>query len=435
MTQAKGVTTVAQGKYVVPDVSTKDVLSAIPAHCYKRSAFRSSLYVLWDFCLWAIIYQFADAANSAIDPNFLDLPHPFLYSLARFSIWSLYGFAAGLVATGLWVIAHECGHQSFSEYPFLNHTVGWVLHSGLGVPYHSWRITHTKHHAFHGHMTEDQHFVPRTRSEVGLPPLDPAKEDAFGSSVSEDVKKELWEALGDSPIAAALRSATYVLGGWPLYLTMNLSGQTRYPVGTNHFTRNAVLFAPRHYNQVLISNFGILMWLSLLAAWTYTRGFAEVFCIYLVPYLWVNHWVVLIVFLQHTDPVIPHYRAPEFTFIRGAFCTMDRNILGDLGSIIAWIGATCTHGISENHATHHISSKIPHYNAWEATEALRSRFPDYMLQGPPVGWAELYRVFRECKFVEDQGSVIFYKNAYGLAQMRPVLPDSALSDSGVEVDK
>jgi omega-6 fatty acid desaturase (delta-12 desaturase) len=60
-------------------------------------------------------------------------------------------------------------------------------------------------------MTQDQVFVPRTRSEVGLPPLDPAKEDVFGSSVTEEVKKELWEALGDSPIGATLRSASYLV--------------------------------------------------------------------------------------------------------------------------------------------------------------------------------------------------------------------------------
>lgn len=39
------------------------------------------------------------------------------------------------------------------------------------------------------------------------------------------------------------------------------------------------------------------------------------------------------------------------------------------------------------------------------------------------------------QFVEDEGSVVFYKNAYGLAAVRPVFPDSSASDSGIEVDK
>ena len=77
----------------------------------------------------------------------------------------------------------------------------------------------------------------------------------------------------------------------------------------------------------------------------------------------VNHWLVLITFLQHTDPILPHYRAPEFTFPRGALATLDRNLLGNLGSFMGWIGACATHGISETHVAHHVASKIPHYNA------------------------------------------------------------------------
>lgn len=99
------------------------------------------------------------------------------------------GWFQGLVFTGIWVIAHECGHQasalpctcrttlpaaytpllqSFSESKTINNSVGWVLHSALLVPYHAWRITHAQHHAATGHMTRDQVFVPKTASDVGL---------------------------------------------------------------------------------------------------------------------------------------------------------------------------------------------------------------------------------------------------------------------------
>lgn len=81
----------------------------------------------------------------------------------------------------------------------------------LGVPYQAWRITHAKHHASTGHMTQDQVFVPPTRSQVGLPLLNVAKEDRLGSRVSEEVKREFKEALGDSPIGAMIGSATYLV--------------------------------------------------------------------------------------------------------------------------------------------------------------------------------------------------------------------------------
>lgn len=150
---------------------------------------------------------------------------------------------------------------------------------------------------------------------------------------------------------------------------------------TPDFNPNAVVFAPHHYGQIIWSDIGIAIWALLVGASIYNWGFATVFRVYLVPYLWsgcsiyqmlrvvlivfyrVNHWLVLITFLQHTDPLLPHYRAPEFTFPRGALATLDRSLLGDLGSVMGWIGAHATHGISETHILHHVSSKIPHYHA------------------------------------------------------------------------
>lgn len=129
------------------------------------------------------------------------------------------------------------------------------------------------------------------------------------------------------------------------------------------FIPGAPLFAPHQRNGILLSDLGVLLWLSAIITWSMQRGFLEMFRIYLVPYLWANHWLVLITFLQHTDPLVPHYRQGAFTFPRGALATLDRSLLGGLGKVFGWIGATATHGISETHVVHHVSSKIPHYNA------------------------------------------------------------------------
>ena len=60
-------------------------------------------------------------------------------------------------------------------------------------------------------MTQDQVFVPKTRSQLGLPAFDATKEDMHGTSVTEEVKRELWEALGDSPIGATLNAAAQLV--------------------------------------------------------------------------------------------------------------------------------------------------------------------------------------------------------------------------------
>lgn len=145
-----------------------------------------------DFALLGAFYYTATTGIPRINP--VDLPSrlaPWTYPVARFIAWQVYGVAAGLVGTGLWIIAHECGHQAFSTSKTLNNSVGWVLHSALGVPYHSWRISHAKHHAATSHCTRDEAYVPRTRSERGLPRID-------------EVQGELWDALGESPGGAAL---------------------------------------------------------------------------------------------------------------------------------------------------------------------------------------------------------------------------------------
>lgn len=67
--------------------------------------------------------------------------------------------------TGVWVLAHECGHQSFSESEFANNIVGTICHSLLLVPYHAWRITHGLHHNNTGSCENDEVFAPSTRAD------------------------------------------------------------------------------------------------------------------------------------------------------------------------------------------------------------------------------------------------------------------------------
>ncbi|KAJ7835623.1 delta-12 fatty acid desaturase protein [Mycena leptocephala] len=433
-------TTNELGVYVVPDLTVKQLLDAIPAHCFKRSALKSTMYMLGHLSIIGAIYKIAVYADTFINAETFTAPHPLVYPLARFALWALYGFWAGLFGTGIWVIGHEAGHQAYSESKLINNTVGWILHSALGVPYHSWRITHAKHHASTAHMTQDQVWVPSTRADKGLPPLDPAASPAerLGARASAEVQKELWDALGDSPIGASLGVATFLLLGWPMYILTNAAGQRRYPKGTNHFAPKAVMFSPHQYLDVLLSDVGVALWLLGLGAAAWVYGWHAVAVVYVQPYLWVNHWLVLITFLQHTDPLLPHYRAPQHTFPRGALATLDRSLLGDAGVFMGWVGAWATCGISETHVLHHVCSKIPHYNAWEAAGALRARVLEpagVRWEGGAGGWAEMYRVFRECKFVEDTGDVVFYKNAHGRAKVRAVFRDGAgsASDSGVEM--
>ena len=75
-------------------------------------------------------------------------------------MWVLYALVAGTFAFGPWVIAHECGHGAFSRHRWLEHLVGFVLHTALLVPYFSWQRSHAVHHAKTNHLDEGESHVP-----------------------------------------------------------------------------------------------------------------------------------------------------------------------------------------------------------------------------------------------------------------------------------
>ncbi|KAJ7747814.1 oleoyl phosphatidylcholine desaturase [Mycena metata] len=410
-----------QVEIYLPNLSMADLLSAIPPHCFDRSTLRSATYPIWDLFVIGSLWKLTTIVDTYAAGALPIIAH----SLVSFALWSLYGLFSGLFGMGLWVVAHEAGssflfRRAFSTSKRINNLVGWVIHSSLGVPYHAWRISHAKHHAATGHMTQDQVFVPWTRAQIGLSPFDSTRDDILGATVSAAVQHEIWEAIGDSPMVTFMKCAFYLLAGLPSYLVFKAGGQASYPKATNHFSPGSRIFAPHQHSQIVLSNLGICLWLSLIALSCYYYSFATVLRVYLVPYtlyLWVNHWLVLITFLQHSDPLVPHYRAKMFTFQRGALCTLDRSLLGDLGPVMAWLRSHATHGISETHVLHHITSKIPHHHAWEATYALLKLRASILLGA---------------QFLEDEGSVVFYKNARGVAAARPVFRDVT---PGVQRDK
>ena len=61
---------------------------------------------------------------------------------------------------------------------------------------------------------------------------------------------------------------------------------------------------------------------------------------------------IMITYLHHTDPELPHYRQPEWNFQRGAAATVDRNFLG-------WMGRFFLHDVAHYHVIHHFFPKMP----------------------------------------------------------------------------
>lgn len=367
-------------EFEAPDYTIKDILSVIPAHCYERRTLESMYYVFRDI---AAMVAIGYAANTYIPA----LPNTGL----RFAAWTAYTLVQGLFGTGLWVLAHECGHLAFSDSKLVNDTVGWVLHSYWLVPYFSWKFSHSKHHKATGHMGRDMVFVPKTREQ-------------FVKSRHASVLEEV--AL-DSPLVSLYSLVTQQLFGWIMYLFTNVTGQKAAPTGwgMNHFNPASAIFEKDQYWYIVMSDIGILTQLFVLYTWYKNYGAFNVLVNWVIPYIGVNHWLVFITFLQHSDPEMPHYEADQWNFARGAAATIDREF--------GFVGKHIFHDIIETHVLHHYCSRIPFYNAREASEAIKKVMGKHYRYTDENMWVSLWKSARWCQFVEGDNGLLMYRNVNG----------------------
>lgn len=367
-------------EFAVPDYTIKDILLAIPAHCYQRRTGQSLSYVARDI---AAMCAFAFAANNYIEL----LPNQYL----RFAAWAGYAYVQGLFGTGLWVLAHECGHSAFSDHTWVNDTVGWVLHSYWLVPYFSWKFSHGKHHKATGHLERDMVFVPRNKQQ-------------FLENRHASVLEEI---ASDSPIYSLYHLVVQQVGGWIAYLLTNVTGQpvAKTAWGMNHFNPASAIFETRDYWYIVLSDIGILTQLTVLYTWYKHAGAFNVFVNWFVPYIFVNHWLVFITYLQHSDPKMPHYEGHQWNFARGAAATMDREF--------GFVGKHIFHDIIETHVLHHYCSRIPFYNAREASEAIKKVMGRHYQYSDENMWVALWKSARWCQFVDGEDGVMMYRNVNG----------------------
>ncbi len=99
--------------------------------------------------------------------------------------------------------------------------------------------------------------------------------------------------------------------------------------------------------KVWLSDAGILMALTGLGFLASKIGIAGVTALYGGPLLVVNAWLVAYTWLQHTDVDVPHLPAKGFSYINGAFQTIDRPYDKILGGCIDFLH----HHIGSTHGT------------------------------------------------------------------------------------
>jgi hypothetical protein len=80
-----------------------------------------------------------------------------------------------------------------------------ITHTFLWTPYFSWKISHHRHHCSHASMERDEVYVPKTRTDLGLPP-----------KTSPEI--DYSDYFGDTPIYTLYTLVRQQLLAFPAYL-------------------------------------------------------------------------------------------------------------------------------------------------------------------------------------------------------------------------
>lgn len=361
------------------ELTVEAIREKIPRHYHKQRTLLSLAYVAYDMlkiAAWSYfgyhaLFPALDAAVSAL-PGWAGL-------VLQFAVYNVFWWMQGLFMTGLWVLAHECGHGGFSSDKAINEIVGWILHSALLVPYHNWRITHATHHRFCNHLDKDTVFIPEKKEH-------PVK-----------------EALGEAPLLSCVMIGIMWTLGWPFHLLFNFAGREFPGQGrVNHFEPSSPLFLKKDRINIIKGNVGLCVAVCCVYQACQAFGASQVVFWYGAPYLWVNFWLVSITFLQHTDPRLPHYTEKTHNFTKGALATIDRSF----GSFID----TNLHHIQDSHVAHHLFSSMPFYHAIEVT---RKHLPQilgdvYIRDEDRSFLSMMWASWRSCNYVVPSEDVAFH---------------------------
>ena len=306
-------------------------------------------------------------------------------------VWLFYFIVSGTTAMGLWVLAHECGHSAFSENRRLQTFVGYFLHSVLLVPYFSWQRSHSVHHSFTNHITDGETHVPLVIGGNGM-----------NEKNNGDLEMSFAISIGRNLYGFSQLIIHLVLG-WPAYLIAGKTGGPRYGT-TNHFWPvrpfSRKLWPSNWVKKVWLSDIGIFAVLFLLYLWAKSFGFNSMFAIYAGPLIVVNIWLVIYTWLHHTDTDVPHLAKKEFSYMRGAFLSIDR----PYGKFLDFLH----HSIGSTHVIHHIEPTIPHYHAKIATKILKKQFPQIYLYNPTPIHKSLWHIASNCVAVKKEEGVERY---------------------------
>ncbi|KAL1754071.1 hypothetical protein FB107DRAFT_276101 [Schizophyllum commune] len=168
--------------------------------------------------------------------------------------------------------------------------------------------------------------------------------------------------------------------------------------------------ARRGRHAVLSSNAGIGAMIIAVISASHAYSLAAVVKYYGIPWLLVTHWFILVTYLHHTTPELPHYRGREWNF---QHATVHRPFL-------EWHDRFFLHDVAHFHVVHHLFPKMSFYHGEEATKYLQGFIGEHYAYSEKPIFEALWESYNRYKFVEDEEPVLLYRDRQGRAERRAV---------------
>ncbi|MBD2092180.1 fatty acid desaturase [Microcoleus sp. FACHB-1515] len=314
----------------LPPTHLKQILRTLPKECFEKQPRKA-----WTAVAISLAMVSLGELAIAFSPWFL-LPIAWLFT--------------GTAATGLFVLAHDCGHRSFAKRRWVNDWVGHLLMLPLVYPFHSWRILHDFHHKHTNKLDIDNAWQP-------WQPDDYDQMNVLGRKGYAALRGRLWW------IASIVH--------W---------------VGLHFDLRN---FAAKDRKKVAVSIAAVVTFAAiafpLLLATTGLWGFVK---FWLMPWLAYHFWMSTFTLVHHTDPdiafePIASWNAAQAQLMGTVHCNYPR-----------WVEWLC-HDISV-HVPHHISTAIPSYNLWMAHRSLQQFWGAWMQPERQFSWKMMREIVDRC---------------------------------------
>lgn len=110
--------------------------------------------------------------------------------------------------------------------------------------------------------------------------------------------EQLKHLAEETPIFSFLKLIAHQLMGWQLYLFINVTaGKKSGPDGgdkvkfASHYNPSSAIFSSSQWKLIALSDVGLIIMGSILCYTGSFIGVWNVVLLYLIPYLWVHHWL------------------------------------------------------------------------------------------------------------------------------------------------